>query len=75
MNILKTLLAVAALAFAAGCTIESDIVLPDPTAAGAVIAGFPTDKPFKIETYESEKGTYKPFATLTPERHPRASPG
>lgn len=68
MKLLNTLLAVAALVFAAGCTIESDIILPDPTAAGEVIPGFPTDKPFKIETYESEKGTYKPFATLTPER-------
>jgi hypothetical protein len=68
MRILKTLLSIAALVFVAGCTIESDIILPDPTAAGEVIPGFPTDKPFQIETFESEKGTYKPFATLTPER-------
>jgi hypothetical protein len=68
MNIVKTLLAIKALAFVAGCTIESDIILPDPTAAGEAIPGFPSDKPFKIETYDSEKGTYKPFATLIPER-------
>lgn len=68
MKILKTLVALAALAFVAGCTIESDIILPDPTAAGEAIAGFPSDKPFKLETFESDKGTYKPFATVTPER-------
>jgi hypothetical protein len=68
MSILKTLLAVAALVLVAGCTIESDIILPDPTAAGEAIPGFPSDKPFKIETYDNAKGTYKPFATLTPER-------
>jgi hypothetical protein len=68
MNILKTLMAFAALVFLAGCTIESDIILPDPTAAGEAISGFPSDKPFKLETYDAEKGGYKPFATLTPER-------
>jgi hypothetical protein len=53
MNILKSLLALAALVFVAGCTIESDIILPDPTAAGEAIPGFPSDKPFKIETFVS----------------------
>lgn len=68
MKILKTLIAFAALVFVAGCTIESDIILPDPTAAGEAIPGFPSDKPFKIETFDSTKGSYKPFATLTPQR-------
>jgi hypothetical protein len=68
MKILNTILAVAALCFMAGCTIESDIILPDPTAAGEAIAGLPTDGPFRIETFDSAKGTYKAFATLTPER-------
>lgn len=68
MNILKTLLAVAALAFLAGCTIESEIILPDPTAAGEAIPGLPVDRPFRIETYDNAKGAYKPFATLVPER-------
>lgn len=68
MNILRTLMAFAVLAFVAGCTIESDIILPDPTATGEAISGFPSDKPFKLETYDSEKATYKPFATVTPER-------
>jgi hypothetical protein len=68
MHILKSLLAVAALFFVAGCTIESDIILPDPTAAGEPIPGFSSDKPFKIETYDNEKGSYKPFATMSPER-------
>lgn len=72
MNILKSLLALAALVFVAGCTIESDIILPDPTAAGEAIPGFPSDKPFKIETFDNDKGTYKPFATLTPERETEA---
>jgi hypothetical protein len=68
MHILKSLLAVASLFFVAGCTIESDIILPDPTAAGEPIPGFSSDKPFKIETYDNEKGSYKPFATMSPER-------
>ncbi|MGV3552439.1 hypothetical protein [Rhizobium sp.] len=68
MKIVRTLLALATLFFVAGCTIESDIILPDPTAAGAAITGFPSDRPFRIETYDAEKGAYKPFATLTPER-------
>ena len=68
MKILKTLMALMALCFAAGCTIESDIILPDPTAAGEAIAGLPTDKPFRLETFDKDKGAYKAFATLTPER-------
>ena len=72
MNILKTLMALAALVFVAGCTIESDIILPDPTAAGEAIPGFPSDKPFKLETYDADKGGYKPFATVTPQRETEA---
>lgn len=72
MNILKTLIALAALVLAAGCTIESDIILPDPTAAGEPIPGFASDAPFKLETFDNEKGAYKPFATLTPERESEA---
>ena len=56
MNILKTLIALAALVFAASCTIESDIILPDPTAAGEPIPGFSSDKSFKLETFDNEKG-------------------
>lgn len=68
MTILKTVLALAALVFVAGCTIESDIILPDPTAAGEPIPGFSSDRPFRLETFDKEKGAYKTFATLTPER-------
>lgn len=72
MKILTLALALAALLFTAGCTIESDIILPDPTAAGEPIAGFPSDRPFKLETFDKEKGAYKAFATLTPERETEA---
>ena len=68
MKILNTLAALAVLVFAAGCTIESDIILPDPTAAGAAIPGFPSETPFRIETFDKDKGVYKAFAMLTPER-------
>lgn len=68
MRLLKTMFALAALLLVAGCTIESDIIMPDPTAAGEAIPGFPSDRAFRLETYDSEKGAYKPFATLTPER-------
>lgn len=68
MNILRTFLAIAALCLLAGCTIESDIILPDPTATGEAIAGFPTDAKFRLETFDSKTNGYKAFATLTPER-------
>lgn len=68
MRMLKTLFAVATLLLAAGCTIESDIIMPDPTASGDAMLGFPSDRPFRLETLDSETGAYKPFATLTPER-------
>lgn len=68
MNILRTFLAIAALCLLAGCTIESDIILPDPTATGEAIAGFPTDAKFRLETFDSKTNSYKAFATLTPER-------
>ena len=72
MRILNTILAVAASCFLAGCTIESDIILPDPTAAGEAIAGFPKDAPFRIETFDSKTDGYKAFATITPERETEA---
>lgn len=68
MKILNSVLVVAALFFLAGCTIESDIILPDPTAAGEPIPGFSSDSPTRIETFDNAKGDYKAFATLTPER-------
>lgn len=68
MNVVKTVLALAALFFVTSCTIESDTVLPDPTAAGDAIPGFPSDKPFRLETFEKDKQAYKAFATITPER-------
>ena len=68
MRILNALIAFAALLVVAGCTIESDIILPDPTAAGAAITGLPSDKPFKVETFDSDRNAWKSFATFTPER-------
>jgi hypothetical protein len=72
MNVLKTVLAIAALFLVASCTIESDTVLPDPTAAGDAIPGFPLDKPFRLETFDKGKQDYKAFATITPEREGEA---
>ena len=72
MNILKTALALAALVLVASCTIESDIVLPDPTAAGDAIVGFPTDKPFRLEAFGKDEQEYKAFATVTPEHEGEA---
>lgn len=68
MSIFRTLLSLAALLVVTGCTIESDIMLPDPTAAGAPIDGFPSDRPFSLQTYDARTGGFRPFATLTPER-------
>lgn len=68
MTFLRTAVALAALLFFSSCTIESETILPDPTAAGEAIPGFPLDKPFRLETFEKDKGSYKAFATLTPER-------
>lgn len=72
MNVVKTVLALAALFFVTSCSIESDTILPDPTAAGYAIPGFPSDKPFRLETFEKSKNAYKAFATITPEREGEA---
>jgi len=67
MNVIKTVLALAAFLFVTSCSIESDTVLPDPTAAGDAIPGFSADKPFRLETFDKGKQAYKAFATVTPE--------
>jgi hypothetical protein len=72
MNIFKTVLAIAAFFLVASCTIESDTVLPDPTAAGDAIPGFPSDKPFRLEAFGKDEQAYKAFATVTPERETEA---
>jgi hypothetical protein len=68
MNVLRTALALAAALFISACTIESDTVMPDPTAAGDPIPGFPLNKSFELEAFEAGKQSYKAFATLTPEQ-------
>ena len=54
MTFFRTAVALAALLFFSSCTIESETILPDPTAAGAAIPGFPIDEPFRLETFEKD---------------------
>ena len=68
MTFIRTVLAFAAALFLAACTIESDTVMPDPTAAGDPIPGFPLDRSFELEAFETGRQSYKAFATLTPDR-------
>jgi len=66
MRLLATIMTFICLAFAAGCTIQSDVILPDAQAAGDPIIGFPTDKPFQLESFERQQGAYYRIGTMTP---------
>jgi hypothetical protein len=66
MRLFAMIMVFACLVFAAGCTIQSDVVLPDAQAAGDPIIGFPDDKPFNLESFDREKGAYHLVGTMTP---------
>ena len=67
MRFLSHVLAVLCLIFIAGCTFQSDTILPDAKAAGDPIAGFPTSGPFKLESFDRQKSAYHYLGTMTPE--------
>ena len=65
MRLRDAFLAIAMFCGLVGCSIKSDVLLPDPTGAGDVIAGLPSHKAFRLEAFDNEKGAFKAFATLT----------
>lgn len=67
MRIFNLLLVMLGLLLAAGCTIQSTALLPDASAPGDPIAGFPNDAPFKLESFDRQKGAFHDIGTVTPE--------
>lgn len=67
MRMFKLIVVAFGLFLAAGCTIQSTTLLPDATAAGDPIAGFPADMPFKLESFDRQKGAFHYIATAAPE--------
>jgi hypothetical protein len=70
MRAMKVVLALLGLVWLGGCTFESSTVLPDVTAAGDQISGFPEDSPFTIEAFDRAKLQYAYFASVKPEKVP-----
>lgn len=68
MRLVKILIAVCALACLAGCSFQSDVILPIATAAGDPIPGLPTDRPFKLESFDRDTGKYRTLGTMTPSK-------
>jgi hypothetical protein len=68
MRLMKTALALLCLFWLAGCTFQSTVILPDAKAAGDPIAGLPLDGPFKLESFDRQKGAYHQLGTMTPEK-------
>jgi hypothetical protein len=66
MRLLAMVMAFACLIFSAGCTIQSDVILPDAKSAGDPIIGLPTDKPFKLESFDRQKGAFHLLGMMTP---------
>lgn len=66
MRLLATITAFICLTFAAGCTIQSDVILQDAGAAGDPIAGFPADRPFRLESFDRQQGAFHLIGTMTP---------
>ena len=67
MDAMKKILALVGLLWLAGCTLESPTLMTDPTAAGDVIAGFPGQGSFTLESYDRAKRDYATFATARAE--------
>lgn len=67
MRLLKLAPIMFCLAWLAGCSFQSDVILPDANAPGDVIAGLPTDAPFKLESFDRLKNAYHYIGTMTPE--------
>jgi hypothetical protein len=67
MSLLRTVIAMFCLVWIAGCSFQSDVILPDARAAGDPIAGFPTAAPFKLESFDRQKNAYHYIGTGTPE--------
>ena len=64
MTILKCLAGLLFGALLAACSIQSDVLLPDLAASGDMIEGLPASGPFRLQTFDRDKGEFKSFATI-----------
>jgi hypothetical protein len=68
MRFLGVVMVFFCLAFVAGCTIQSTVILPDAAAAGDPITGFPSDTAFKLESFDRQQNAYHYMGTVTPQK-------
>ncbi|MBL0371312.1 hypothetical protein JJB09_04665 [Rhizobium sp. KVB221] len=71
MKLLKILATLLAVIWCASCAIQSDTLLADPMGVGDPVEGFPKSGTFRLEVFDRDKNSYKPFATLVSQ--PRAN--
>jgi hypothetical protein len=55
------------LAILGGCSFQSDMLLPDRSAAGDPIAGLPTDRAFTLESFDRQNKAFHVIGTMTPQ--------
>jgi hypothetical protein len=56
------------LCWLAGCTLQSEVILPDANAAGDPIVAFPSDAAFKLESFDRQKNAFHYLGLMTPEK-------
>jgi hypothetical protein len=66
MRLAKFVIALLALVWLAGCSFQSDVILPTADAAGDAIPGLPTDAPFKLESFDRDTQKFRLTGTMTP---------
>jgi hypothetical protein len=66
MRIAKFVIALLALVWSAGCSFQSDVILPVADAAGDAIPGLPADAPFKLESFDRDTQKFRLIGTMTP---------
>lgn len=66
MRLAKFVIALLALVWLAGCSFQSDVILPTADAAGDAIPGLPTDTPFKLESFDRDTQKFRLTGTMTP---------
>lgn len=66
MRVAKFLMALFAVAWLAGCSFQSDVILPVADAGGDPIPGLPSEKPFKLESFDRDSQKFRVMGTMTP---------
>jgi hypothetical protein len=55
------------LAVLGGCSFQSDVILPDRSAAGDPIVGLPTETAFRLESFDRQNKAFHLIGTMTPQ--------